>query len=464
MANAAAASAKPIVAELASRRITPGQALLGIALLVGLVLRMAPGMLTNFPLGDGGLFATMARDIREAGFVLPAFSSFNAGDIPFAYPPVGLYLLAAIPGDPIATERWLPIVFSVAAIPFAYLLARQLTGERQAGVAAIIFAAMPATWAIEGGGVTRALGLLLMLAALWRWARTLSSPTFVNALVTGAIAGLALMSHPGVGPTGAISGVVLLAFRPSRRGIVAAAEAAAMSLAVIAPWIAIVVQRYGLGAMQAASQAHHTEEALGRLLTVGPSWSGALDPVFPLAVVGLVVAIHRRDWLLPAWIAAAILVPGGEGRYATIMWAMLAASGVLTVATSLEQVGALRIAARVGLAWLFLGALLAGYQRFHAVPGPVRTAMQEVGRETPVGTRFAVVVRDPAIEQPVLDWFPTLSNRVSLGTFMGLEWTSVAQWDQRVALQRSIRYGEIPPDADAIFIVEGGSASWQLLP
>src|SRR5688572_16295208 len=47
------------------------------------------------PLNDGGLFQAMARDISDAHFGLPAYTSYNGGDIPFAYPPLALYLAAA---------------------------------------------------------------------------------------------------------------------------------------------------------------------------------------------------------------------------------------------------------------------------------------------------------------------------------------------------------------------------------
>lgn len=441
-----------------ARELPVGQALLGLALTVGLLLRLAPMLLSDFPLEDGGLFATMANDIRNSQFALPMFSTYNAGDVPFAYPPLGLYILAVVPGDPISTERWLPLVWSMLAIVSAYLLARELTDERHAGIAALLFATMPVTWAIEGGGVTRALALALLLAALWRVARTLRVRTMRNAALAGALAGLAMLAHPQVGPTGLASVAVLLAFRPSRRGAIALAEASVVAIAVMAPWLALVVQRYGVGALQAAATTHHTEEALGRLLTIGPSWAGALDFVLPLAVLGIIVALHHRQWLLPAWLAIAILVPGGEGRYAAFIWAMLAGVGILTVATSLHAIGADRLGARIALAALFMAGLLTGYQRFESLPSGIRSAMVEAGFTSPAGTRFAVVIDDPGLVQPVLDWFSTLSGRVSVGTFMGLEWTSVAKWDATVELHRAIQRGEIPPGVDALFVVADRSA------
>ena len=441
------------------RQVGIGPALLGIALLTGLGLRLAPILGADFPLRDGGLFVTMAHDIRNAGFGLPEFSTFNAGNVPFAYPPLGLYILALIPGAPIPTERWLPLVWSMVAIPGIYLLAREMTDERRAGLTCLLFAAMPVTWAIEGGGVTRALALALLLLALWRMAVLVRAPRSGNAALVGVLAGAGILVHPAVGFTLLASGVLLLAFSPSWRGLAFGAAAGLVALAVVSPWVAMIIVRYGSVAIFAAAGSHHLGETLGRLLTLGPSTIGALDFVLPLALLGTVPLVHRREWLLPAWVVLLVLVPGGEGRYAAIPWAMLAAVGALFVADAARSAGGLRLAAGIGFGWLFVASLLAGYQQFSSIPPGIRMAIATSGADSAPGTRFAVVTHEPLLHAAILDWFPTLSGRISLGTYMGLEWTSVAQWDATVALDDRIQQGEIPSSADRIFTAGDGSAS-----
>jgi 4-amino-4-deoxy-L-arabinose transferase-like glycosyltransferase len=438
--------------------------MLGVALITGLGLRLAPILASDFPLRDGGLFVTMASDIRHASFGLPLFSTFNTGEVPFAYPPLGLYILALVPGDPILTERWLPLLWSLLAIPAAYLLAREITDEWRAGLAALIFAAMPVTWAIEGGGVTRALALVLLLLALWRVAILLRVPEIRNALLAGALAGLAVLAHPAVGPSGLASGAVLFAFTASRRGAAFLAVAAAVGALIVTPWLAVVIGRYGLDVILAGGSAHHTDETLRQFLTVGPSWIGTLDFVLPLALLGLALVLHRRQWLLPAWLLLLFIVPGGEGRYAAIIWAMLAATGAATIAEAVRSVGALRVAGVIGFAWLVVASLLAGYARFYPIPSGIREVMVEAGRDTAPGARFAIVTDDSRLEAMLLDWFPTLSGRISVGTYQGLEWTSVEQSDATVALNDEIQGGEIPASADFVFRVSQGSASWQPAP
>ena len=438
-----------------------GAQLLGVALLVGLGLRLAPILAADFPLRDGGLFVTMAHDIRNAGFGLPEFSTFNTGQVPFAYPPLGIYILALIPGDPITTERWLPLLWSLLAIPAAYLLARELTDELRAGLTALIFAAMPVTWAIEGGGVTRALALALLLLALWRLAVLVRLPGPRNAILAGVLAGVAVLAHPAVGPSGIASGIVLLAFRPSRRGLAFVGLAGVVLAVVVAPWLAMVVLRYGTGTIVAGATAHHTEETFGRLLAIGPSWIGALDFVLPLALLGIAMVVHRRDWLLPVWLVVLLFVPAGEGRYAAIVWALLAATGAIVIADAARSVGALKLTAGIGFAWLFTASLVAGYQQFNALPIGTRQAIALAASQTHAGARFAVISEQPGLEAMLLDWFPTLSGRISLGTYQGLEWTTVEGSDAVVALDDRIQKGQIPADADFVFTaLADGSSRW----
>ena len=447
----------------ARRRIEAGPALVGIALAVAFLLRAALVLGSDFPLRDGGLFVTMARDIRDAGFAIPQFSSFNTGDIPFAYPPLGLYLLALIPGDPIATERWLPLVWSMATIPAAYLLAREFVEDHVAGFTTLLFALMPVTWAIEGGGVTRGLAFALLLWSLWAAKRALSDPRLLRIVGAGLLAGLGGLTHPAIGPTWLISVVLFFAFRPTRQGLVTVTGILLVAGAAVAPWLVFVIGRYGAGVLLSAGTSHGLSESLGRLLTAGPSYIGVLDLVLPLALLGIVAVTSRGEWALPAWLILLIAVPGGEGRYAAIAWALLAGIGAMTVADALAAPRARRLALIIAVSVMTLGAAIAGYQTFGSLSPQIREAMIAAGEAAPAGTRFAVYADNAALETPLLDWFPTLSGQVSLGTFMGLEWTTAERWKETVAIQHRIDDGEIPEEATAVFRVQRGLASWEFL-
>jgi hypothetical protein len=279
----------------------------------------------------------------------------------------------------------------------------------------------------------------------------------------GLLAGLAGLSHPAVGPAWLISVLLFFAFKPSRQTFLCLIGILLVAGATVAPWLVFVIGRYGLGVVLSAGTSHGLSESLGRLLTAGPSYIGVLDLVLPLALLGIVVVLSRGEWALPVWLALLIAVPGGEGRYAAIAWALLAGIGAITVAGALAAARTQRFAFIVGLSMMTLGAAIAGYQTFGSLSPQIREAMIAAGKEAPLGTRFAVYADNAAIETPVLDWFPTLSGQVSMGTFMGLEWTTAERWSEAVAIQHRIEDGEIPEDATAVFRVRGGLATWELV-
>jgi 4-amino-4-deoxy-L-arabinose transferase-like glycosyltransferase len=444
---------------LTRRPIPVGPALLGLALALGLVARLAPILIADFPLDDGGLFAVMAHDLRRSGLALPEFTTFNGGGIPFVYPPLGLYVLALIPGDPISTERWLPLVWGMVAIPGAYLLARELSDARRAGLTALIFAAMPVTWAIEGGGVVRAFGLALFLYALWRLAVLLREPGLRNAAVAGVLFAAALLTHPVLGPPVLASAVVLSGFRASRRGIAYAAGSALLATLLILPWLLTVISRHGIEPLVAAAGAHAGEQPILVGLVSGSSWLGALDVVLPAAIVGLAVSIRRRDLLVPVWVLILLIVPGGAGRYAGVAWAMAAAGGVLGALDAVRSASATRVIAGIGVAFLFVASLLAGYQHYHALPAAVQSAATTAGGGFPAGTRFGITSDASGGGEAILDWFPALSGQISVGTFQGLEFTTPARWKQAIRNNVALQTGNVPAGVDLLFVVRDGRAT-----
>jgi hypothetical protein len=302
-----------------------------------------------------------------------------------------------------------------------------------------------------------------LLFSLWAAKRALAHPAPLPIIGAGLLAGLAGLTHPAVGPAWLISMLLFFAVRPSRQALVTLLAIILVTAVTVAPWLAFVVARYGVGVVLSAGTSHGVSETLGRLLTAGPSYIGILDLVLPLALLGIVVVLSRGEWLLPLWLVLLLAVPGGEGRYAAIAWALLAGVGAMTVAGALAAARTRRLAFIVGLSVMTLGAAIAGYQTFGSLSPQIREAMIAAGKEARAGTRFAVYADNAALETPLLDWFPTLSGQVSLGTFMGLEWTTSQRWSETVAIQHAIQDGEIPKDATAIFRVRNGVATWELL-
>lgn len=88
----------------------------------------------GFPVHDGGLFYATVRDLQAHRYAVPQFASYNGGQIPFVYPPLGLYtagLMSDATRLPLLTVfAYLPAVINTLTITAVYLLTR--SSSRQA--------------------------------------------------------------------------------------------------------------------------------------------------------------------------------------------------------------------------------------------------------------------------------------------------------------------------------------------
>jgi 4-amino-4-deoxy-L-arabinose transferase-like glycosyltransferase len=130
-----------------------------VVTLLGAAVRLSPLTASGYPLNDGGLFVRMSQDLLGNGFSIPATSTYNGEAIPFAYPPLGLFLTAAVVRltgmSAVDVLRVLPGLISVACILAFYLLAAELLRSRWRGViASAAFALLPRSylWLVVGGG------------------------------------------------------------------------------------------------------------------------------------------------------------------------------------------------------------------------------------------------------------------------------------------------------------------------
>ena len=295
-----------------------GAALLLVApMAVGLVARSLP-ILGPLPYGDGGLFYVMASELRHGTF--PMFTSYNHAGIPFAYPPLGLILLAILPGDVLDLMRLLPALFSAAVIAAVYLLARELMSQRGAAVASAAYAVMPAGWALNGADSVRSLGVLLALLATWVAIRR-SSPT--GAMNAGLLGGLGALAHPSVFAYSLLTaGVAVVRQRIWSRILIMMMA----GLVVTLPWILFVAIRYGPQTLLSAATAHVTSFPLARVATFGPTGLGPLDPLVGVAILGAV----RRPWL-GVWALLVVFMPATSDRYVAVAVGLLCGVGLETL-------------------------------------------------------------------------------------------------------------------------------------
>jgi Dolichyl-phosphate-mannose-protein mannosyltransferase len=447
------------------RELTRAEVLAGLAAatLVGLLVRALPVVRADFPLHDGGLLYAMAGDLRLNGFALPAFTTYNGGQIPFAYPPLALYLAAGLNalGLPLLTIlQYLPLFLSVAGIPLVFLVVRELLSERHALVAAFAFALMPSAydWIIVGGGLTRAVGLVLGLLTIWQATLLATKPSYWRAALAGVLGGLTVLAHPYAAAFAVVSVGLIFAWRARS---VATWRSAGVSLAVAAvvviPWVWAVASQHGLGPLLSGSGSR-TQVGVSVASLLFEDVTGATFSVFlGIALIGFLVELARGRWLLPVWLVLTFVVLVGGGWIMPMLpMAMLigvaivdaVVPGIITLTTGRSG----RSPVAVVLAGLLCAGLLASLGVGYVIITPLwslsaeqRAAMAWVAQDTPASATFAVVTGQPWALDTASEWFPALSRRTSLGTAQGYEWTNdwPARVDEAVALQSCASGGSI---------------------
>jgi hypothetical protein len=338
----------------AAHRALFHRALIG-AFAVGAAVRVYHTFRVTSPLNDGGLFYTMVQDLQAAHYRLPDVTSYNHIGIPFAYPPLGLYIAAVVddltPFDLATVFRVLPLLYCLLTLGAVYLLARRFSSTPVALVITVAaFGLIPRSfiWLIMGGGVTRSLGLLLAVLALWR-VHLLYSTGERRYLWTAALfAGATVLAHLETGAFLALSIAVFWMFLGrDRRGLANSLLLAGATAAIASPWALMVVARHGmdpfLGAFGSGStvlSGGGTTEfvliALGRMIATSEGFFPLLGV---LGVAGAVIAITRGQYLLPAWWAAIILFDARAFHtFSSIPIAILAGQAVDAVLPALTSV------------------------------------------------------------------------------------------------------------------------------
>jgi hypothetical protein len=470
---------------LAVQRLTWGTpSLPGVAaaLLFALAARLPHFAVSDFPLNDGGLFYVMAREVRAAGYALPAFSAYNVEAIPFAYPPLAFYLVAILSRltnlEPLALVRYLPLLANLATVGLVCVLARSLLGRGWAAlVAPVVFALVPRSyeWMIMGGGLTRSTGLLFAVGCLSLAQGLFAAPTLSRAAVCAVLAALALAAHleQGVFVFSSLALMALCYGRGPRAPLVLGLLGVAM-LGLTAPWWGLVVARHGLAPFDAASLT-------GGWTSLGEQLAALQRFLFPpslflagvgaLAVLGAITCLVRGHVFLPAWLAAIfVFIPRSAASEGTLPLALLAGVGLAHVVAP----GLLRAARRGDLAWLWTSAAL------HArrlTPSPLappllslvglvpvvavfaywpgvhvtrdsldslsaadRQAMAWVAQHTPESSAFLVLTGTRSWEEDrVGEWFPALAARRSVLTPQGAEWLPDQEHRRRVCLFTKVR-------------------------
>ncbi len=418
-----------------------------LAIALGAFMRFNPTLLAGFAINDGGMFAVMVDDLKAGNYRLPAFTTYNQLDIPFAYPPLGFYL-GRLAADLFGMEttdvmRFVPAFFASLSVPAFYWLAlRLLKNKYIAALSTLFFALMPRalSWFVMGGGLTRSPGQFFMLLTLAFVIRLYEENRRADILWAGLFGGLAVMSHPEAAVHTFVSAIFLwLMLSRKRTAFINSILVGMIVLLVTSPWWMTVIRYHGVEPLFNAAATGAKALAVFHLLFFVFTEETYATFIAVLGLIGIAHRLVRRDYLLPLWMAIPFFVEGRSAAGpAAIPLAMLAAIGLAQVIFPALQASAGRDAEKPDhvtgaernvflyvLLYLLFSTYQFGFRLSNAtLYPPDRDAMEWVGRNTPGDARFLVLSGTTSVScDSVLEWFPALTGRRSLYTVQGTEWT-----------------------------------------
>jgi hypothetical protein len=456
---------EPVVGRLPDRHYPVA---LALAVALGIAVRAYHVLSQDFPLNDGGLFFAMVRDLQAAHYHLPAFTSYNRAEIPYAYSPLAFYLAGLLddltPLSLLDLFRWLPLIASgLIVVAFAWL-ARGLLASRWAAVAAVVaFSLIPRSyiWMLMGGGLTRSFGFLFGLVTLRLLYSFLTERRWFYVPLVAVAAALTVASHLGTAPFVAFSGLLLIAaYGRHARALVGSVIAAGGAALLTAPWWLTVLHTHGLEPFLAASatggsifRSLSLRDTVNTLAQLGlGTGESVLALIGMLGALGFFFALSMGDWLLPVWWIAIVTLDARQGStFSTVPIALLAGIAVvqlllpamtrLRVPTLRRSSGRLAWSPKVVLALFVIFGTVSALVRSTPVIGGMgdmgslsaqeRRAMTWVARETPTDAKLLVVAGTPWEIDRNSEWLPALTGRRSVGTVQGFEYRPLGEFGRK---------------------------------
>ncbi len=425
---------------------------LSATILFGAIVRFAPTIITNRPINDGGMFYIMIQDLVSNHFLIPAFTTYNHLNIPFAYPPFSFYMggLLSLLGIPIIEIiRWIPpFVSTLSILAFYWMASLMLNSKTKATLATMVYALIPRSfsWYVMGGGLSRSFGaffLILACASTWAlYARR--EPKYIMLIIlfgSGAI-----LSHPETGLHAATACALIWLFKGLNVRSFRDSLVVALGVMVLtSPWWGSVLYQHGVTPFLSALNTGGNG-SISMLLRLGVNLTE--EPLFSLSIlfgiIGFILQGRSGNWFLPFWLFLPFLVEWRSATAVAILpLSILAGAGIadliipliLRIKPNLKENARdwteymsdhriLQFTLGFYLFYAFIGAFIYDFSLAnYIIPAKSLDAMQWVITNTPSNSRFIVFTGRPdPFSDPTVEWFPAVTSRSCQNTIQGKEW------------------------------------------
>ncbi len=449
-----------------------------MALLISLPVLFYNSIHFNLPIGSAGLFAEMAHQVLVSDFSLPLNVPFyGPGSIPFAYPPLGFYLMALflkIGIHPYTYLRWMPPIFSlIALIPF-YKLTERVSGSFfSASVVMIVLASSPELFALHStaGGVIRALAYIFMLFAMEYYVRTINEWSLADSIVAGIFFGLSFLTHLYYGLVFLVWAVVWLLVKINFQKVRGALITGVAALLVATPWLIVTLARHGLKIFNSVIESHGNTTFLSASLSLTflSDWLAenlsvlTTEPLFLIwIIIGMVFLITERNYELPLFFLIAIWMFSEGGRFVVTISSILAAVGMARI----KQKFVINKGYQFIIYLLFIissmTSVIHGIQRNRLLSPWLHESTATLG--TMVQNHTPVVYRYLFVGYPTeAEWLPYILQRTPLVSAWGSEW--VGGYSEKIGMVRDAMSCESRQDFSCVkqLMTRSGSSEPEMI-
>ncbi len=393
---------------------------------------------TDFPINDGALFHRFIVATAATFPSLPATVDFNGWRLPFGYPPLSFWLgalLTKLGFDALDIVHKLPIMMNIIYVLLvSVLLIRSGWSRLFVGLAILFFSVRLAgfAWLLAGGGISRGLGSIFLIAALLAVTLPRSGERSQVAgwrmALGGAFVGGAVLAHFEWGALAAASVVVsrALGARSLKDWVVDSMIAGLTAIALVSPWFLFILQTHGPDPFFNAGSTS-SWNLLGSLLNVlGLGWSGLANPFIGL---GLLVLLARRHYFWPLFVLLCVFVTPRQAPTPLMLpLGIFAAQGAISAWQILERfIRSSHAALAVGCAAVAIISVNGfrdfqrGRETFRPLRPELREAMTWVAQHHD-GATFEVINGRSWSTDSSAEWLPVLTKATNTTTVQGREW------------------------------------------
>lgn len=427
------------------------------ALGIGTAIRTLFVITSSFPIGDGGLFFVMTKELIANNFSLPLFTSYNHLSIPYAYPPFAFYLVGFIHTitsvELLFLFRYVPLFFSVVSIPLFYGVAKQIFNKQYASVAVLLFAVAPKSFEFQiwGGGVTRSIGFFLAILTLFFF--TQKRTGIKHIIFAGVFFGLTIMTHLEWAFFTAVSLCILSYVQYRKTYLQKFILVFLIGVAISCPWWITIIVHHRI-----ATFGSYT--SIGLLQNMSNSFNVLLAAYFTdeplivfnlirfLSVLGILISIFRYKWLAVWFLTLTLFSPRAALNVIVVPICLMATIAVNEVLRPAFSKITVHINALFFCYYLYYTIILvSGF--IYSTPYIFNTLNQNdlntfswIEHNTLPQNTFLVLTRPSTGTwggDIINEWFPALTERQSILTAQGREAISNQEFEQAIYKYAYIR-------------------------